>query len=82
MDSKEYFKKQGIKYEYDLDFEITNIVLEARLSKGWTQRQLAEAVGTKQPSIARVENGEVEPSISFLNKVAKAVGKKLIIKME
>ena len=49
------------------------MVIEARISRGVTQTQLAKMVGTKQPSIARLERGESFPGISFLDKVAKAL---------
>jgi transcriptional regulator with XRE-family HTH domain len=49
-------------------------VARLRMKLGLTQTQLAEMVGTKQPSIARLENGEGSPSLSFLEKVAKALG--------
>lgn len=49
-------------------------VARLRIKLGLTQAQLAELVGTKQPSIARLENGEGSPSLTFLEKVAKALG--------
>ena len=49
-------------------------VARLRIKQGLTQAQLAERVGTKQPSIARLENGEGSPSLSFLQKVAEALG--------
>jgi transcriptional regulator with XRE-family HTH domain len=49
-------------------------VARLRIKLGLTQAQLAEIVGTKQPSIARLENGEGSPSLSFLEKVARALG--------
>jgi transcriptional regulator with XRE-family HTH domain len=49
-------------------------VARLRIKRGLTQTQLAEMVGTKQPSIARLENGEGSPSLSFLEKVAEALG--------
>jgi transcriptional regulator with XRE-family HTH domain len=49
-------------------------VARLRIKLGLTQTQLAEMVGTKQPSIARQENGEGAPSLSFLQKVAEALG--------
>ena len=42
-----------------------------------TQKQLAEKVGTKQSSIARLESGNYNPSLQFLQKVANALGKQL-----
>lgn len=49
-------------------------VARLRIKLGLTQTQLAEIVGTKQPSIARLENGESSPSLTFLEKVAEALG--------
>ena len=49
-------------------------VARLRLIRGLTQAQLAEMVGTRQPSIARLENGTSAPSLSFLTKIAEALG--------
>ena len=37
-------------------------------------KQLADLVGTKQSSIARLEPGTTPPNLSFLSKVATALG--------
>ena len=52
-----------------------------RILRGLTQTQLAEMVGTRQPSIARLENGSSLPSISFLQKVAAALDAKIEVKL-
>ena len=49
-------------------------VARLRLLRGLTQRQLADLVGTKQSSIARLERGTTPPNLSFLSKVAAAPG--------
>lgn len=56
-------------------------VARLRLLRGLTQSQLAEMVGTHQPSIARLENGSSIPSLSFLNKIAAALDAKFEIKL-
>ena len=61
-----------------LEVEIGDMITEIRLKFGLTQAQLARRIGTKQSSIARVENGNVLPSLKFLQKIAKAVGTKFI----
>jgi transcriptional regulator with XRE-family HTH domain len=38
-------------------------------------------VGTRQPSIARLENGSSIPSLSFLNKVASALNAKIELRL-
>ncbi len=48
-------------------------IARLRVLRGLTQAQLAEMVGTRQPSIARLENGSSTPSLSFLNRIAEAL---------
>jgi len=52
-----------------------------RILHGLTQEQLADLVGTKQPSIARLESGTSEPRIAFLRKVAAALGSRVEIRI-
>jgi DNA-binding XRE family transcriptional regulator len=54
-------------------------IARLRIERGLTQAQLAELVGTKQPSIARLERGDREPTLSFLRKLAAALGVRLEI---
>ncbi|MEN6623719.1 MAG: helix-turn-helix transcriptional regulator [Smithella sp.] len=56
-------------------------VARLRMLRGLTQAQLAEMVGTRQPSIARLENGSSTPSLSFLNKIAAALNAKIEVKL-
>jgi DNA-binding XRE family transcriptional regulator len=56
-------------------------IARLRILRGLTQTQLAEMVGTRQPSIARLENGSSLPSISFLQKVAAALDAKIEVKL-
>jgi predicted transcriptional regulator len=87
MNFKEY-KKRVLKNKafreeydrYDLAFEISHMIIEARLVKGITQKGLADLAGTKQPAIARLENGHL-PSLTFLNKIAKALEMKIEVNM-
>lgn len=65
--------------EPDLAMDIGDMITEIRLKFGLTQAQLARKIGTKQPSIARVENGNMLPSLKFLQKISKALKTKLVI---
>jgi DNA-binding XRE family transcriptional regulator len=56
-------------------------IARLRILRGLTQIQLAEMVGTRQPSIARLENGSSLPSISFLQKVAAALDARIEVKL-
>jgi len=78
---KQLLKDKKFREEYfkvDLMFEVSEMLIEARIKKGITQEELAKKIGTKQPSIARVENGNVMPSLSFLEKIAKALDTYLV----
>jgi predicted transcriptional regulator len=48
-------------------------IARLRILRGLTQEQLAEKVGTKQPSIARLESRRSTPSLDFLQRVAEAL---------
>jgi transcriptional regulator with XRE-family HTH domain len=48
-------------------------VLKARLKKGWSQTQLAKAIGTKQANISRIEAGLANPTLSLLHKLLKTL---------
>lgn len=58
---------------YSLAQDISAQVISMRAEKGLSQHELAKLLNTKQPSIARLENGETLPSLSFLQKVAHAL---------
>lgn len=45
-----------------------------RLKHGWSQRTLADAIGVKQPHIARLEIGQNDPSLGTMRKLAAALG--------
>jgi len=56
-------------------------IARLRILRGLTQEQLAELVGTKQPSIARLESGKVGPRLSFLRRVAEALGGRVEVRV-
>ena len=78
---EELLKNEKFRKEYerkDIALEIGEMIIDARVKVGFTQKKLADKVKTKQPSIARLENGNSLPSIGFLEKIAKAFGTELI----
>ncbi|MBI5414061.1 helix-turn-helix transcriptional regulator [Candidatus Peregrinibacteria bacterium] len=77
-------EEKGIRKAYDKlapEFEIAQAVIEKRLQKGLTQSALAQKVGTKQSAISRLESGNYNPSIHFLEKVAKALNLSLTVSL-
>ncbi|HID88265.1 MAG TPA: XRE family transcriptional regulator [Anaerolineae bacterium] len=62
-------------------FQIAEDVIRLRLERGWSQEELARRVGTRQANISRLENGLSNPTVKFLQRVAKAFGVKLEIRL-
>jgi DNA-binding XRE family transcriptional regulator len=67
------------------EFEALDSLLSARKRAGLTQAQVAERMGVKQSSLARVEASLTSrnhaPSLTTLRKYAQAVGCKLQLRM-
>lgn len=55
------------------------LILVARELSGLSQRSLARAVGTSQPTIATLETGNRTPTIRTLMRVAQSAGFELVI---
>lgn len=45
-----------------------------RLSKGWSQKELAARMSTSQSYIARLEAGDIDPQVSTLTRLAAVLG--------
>jgi predicted transcriptional regulator len=77
-------KNKKIKKAYDVlepDFMVIEKLIQKRIENGLTQKQIAEKVGTRQSAISRLESGTYNPSLSFLQKVADALGSRLQVKL-
>ena len=53
-------------------------IRKARKEQGWTQAQLADAIGVKRSVVSKYENGLIEPSISKLSEIDSALGTKFV----
>lgn len=54
--------------------EFSKRLKELRLDSGYTQQNVADALGIKQQSYARYEVGKGEPSLVTLVKISKIFG--------
>lgn len=59
--------------------EVARSIVEARLAEGMTQQELASRSGMKASNLCRLENGNGNPSVATLNKIARGLGKRLKI---
>ena len=68
------------KKEYDaleVEYDIISQIIKTRLEQNLTQSDLAKRVGTAQSNISRLESGNYNPTLEFLEKIANSLGKKL-----
>lgn len=70
---KEEYDKLGPRYE------AISLIIQARIDLKITQEELARRIGTKRSNISRLESGNYNPSLDFLYKIAKGLGKELHI---
>ena len=65
--------------EMEPEYQIMKAMIAARRETGITQQQLSEKTGINQSNLSRIENGNGNPSVSTLHRIASALGKKLSI---
>ena len=79
---EEQIKDPDFKREWDAlepEFSIVQALINARISAGLTQSELAQITGIAQADISKLENGNGNPSIRTLKRLAKGMGKNLKI---
>ena len=62
-------------------YELISQIIEARKSMKMTQEELARRAGTRKSNISRLESGSYNPSLDFLIKIAKGLGKDVHIEI-
>ena len=76
----EQMKDPDFKAEWDAtepEAQIAKAMLDGRKKKNITQKELAELTGIAQADISRLENGNGNPSINTLERIAQGLGMKL-----
>ncbi|MGN1137956.1 MAG: helix-turn-helix domain-containing protein [Ruminococcus sp.] len=76
----EQLKNPEFKKEWDAlepEYQIIKAMLDTRKKKSMTQKQLADITGIPQADISRLENGNANPSLRTLQRLADGMGMKL-----
>ncbi len=60
--------------EIQPEMNVIRAIIDARISQNMTQRELAEKTGIAQTEISRIENGNRNPSIRLLQRLADGMG--------
>ncbi len=75
-------KDPAFKAEYEAlepEFTIIQAIIDARKNSGLTQQQLAQKTGIAQADISKLENGNANPSLQTLQRLATGMEMKLKI---
>ncbi|MBU1031881.1 helix-turn-helix domain-containing protein [Patescibacteria group bacterium] len=66
--------------ETEAEYQLAKKLIEARLKRNLSQRDLAKKIHTSQAAISRIEAMKGNPSFAFLQKIAQALNSNLEIK--
>lgn len=67
--------------ELEPEFELVRQLIELRLARKLSQRQLARKAHALQPSIARLERRGQSKDLAFMRRVAHALGAEIEIRL-
>lgn len=79
MNESEEFEKAYVEEQRKLD--LADLIFELRSQTGLNQTKFAEKVNKSRSTIARIENATMEPSLSTIEDIAEAVGKRVELKI-
>lgn len=82
---KELMQNPKFRKEWEdseIEYQLSRKLIEARLKRNLSQRDLAEKAQTTQAVISRVESMNSNPSLNLLKRIASALGVKLKIAFE
>lgn len=82
---EEQLKDPELKAEYDAldpEFAIIQAMIDARKSSGISQQELARRTGIAQADISKLENGNANPSIKTLQRLAAGMGMRVKIEFQ
>ena len=79
----EQLKDPEFRREYEAlqpEHAVIQAMIDARKASGLTQKELSERTGIAQGDISKLENGNANPSIRTLQRLATAMG--MVVKVE
>lgn len=86
-DFRDYLEKQlqdpEFKKEWDNlepEYNMMQAIVDARKRSNLTQKELAERTGIDQADISKLENGNANPTLAVLKRLADGMG--MVLKLE
>lgn len=83
-DLQKRLKNPAFRKEWEdseVEYQLGRKLIEARLKRNMSQRDLAKKVGTSQAAISRIESMDGNPSLGLLKRIAHALDTKLQISL-
>lgn len=77
-----YERDEEFRQEWEarrLTRELGETLLQRRIELGYSQRELAEKISTSQNRIYLIENGEANPTLDTLERLAVVLGVRLTV---
>lgn len=66
--------------ELEPEYAMIQAIINARKNSNMTQKELSEKTGITQADISRIENGNANPALSTLKRLADGMG--MVLKLE
>lgn len=66
--------------ELEPEYQLICAIIESRMEKNISQQELAEVTGIDRADISKIENGNANPSLRTIKRVAEGLGKKVEIR--
>lgn len=79
---EKYLSNDEIRKEYEAlepEFQLIRAILYERNKQSISQQELAFRTGINRSDISKIENGNANPSLKTLKRIADGLGKKLKI---
>ncbi len=79
---KRFMEDSEFREEYaraDGEYALVEAMIRARTAAKLTQSEIAARIGTTQSAIARLEGGELSPTVATLRRYAEATGTQLTV---
>ena len=81
--TEELMQDESFRREYEAlqpEMDIMRALMDARIRAGMTQTELSKKTGISQADISRLENGNANPSLKTLQRLAEGMG--MTLKLE
>ena len=82
---KRLMKDEEFKTEYEKlkpRYDLIAQIVDVRSKLNITQEELAYRVGTQKSNISRFESGTYNPSLDFITKIARSLGKEIHLEIK